>query len=46
MIDLWNAVNKKEIPELENPEKVTNIVDILDLNKQPKEKGLLFCLKI
>ena len=46
MIDLWNAVNKKEISELENPDKVTNIVDILDLNKQPKEKGLPLGLKI
>ena len=37
MIDLRNAVNKKEIPKNENPDKVIDIVeDILNFNKQQK----------
>ena len=37
MIDLRNAVNKKEIPKIENPDKVIDIVEeILNFNKQQK----------
>ena len=41
LIELRSAVNRKEIPNLENPEKVTDIVEeILNSNKQQKGKGL------
>ena len=41
LIDLRNDINRKEIPENEDPKKVTNIVEkILDFNKQQKSKGL------
>ena len=37
MIDLRNAVNKKEIPKNENSDKVIDIVEeILNFNKQQK----------
>ena len=37
MIDLGNAIIKKEIPENENPNKLVDIVEnILDFNKQQK----------
>ena len=37
MIDLRNAVNKKQIPKNENPDKVIDIVEeILNFNKQQK----------
>ena len=40
-IDLGNAVDGKEIPENENPDKVTDILEeILNYNKQQKEKEL------
>ena len=40
MIDLANAINRKEIPENENPEKVVNVVEkILYFKKQQKGKG-------
>ena len=39
LIDLRNDINRKEIPENENPEKVVDIVEtILDFNKQQKGK--------
>ena len=39
LIDLWNAVDKKEIAENENPDKGINIVEkILDIN--PFKSGL------
>ena len=42
MIDLINAINKKEIPENENLNKIANIVEkILYFNKQQKGKGRL-----
>ena len=35
MIDLSNAIIKKEIPENENPNKIVNTVEkFLDFNKQ------------
>ena len=41
MIDLRNYINRKEILENENPEKVVDIVEkILNLNKQQSGKGL------
>ena len=41
LIDLRNAINRKEILENENPKKVVNIVEkILDFNKQQKGKGI------
>ena len=41
MINLINVINKKEIPENENPTKVVNIVEkILDFYKQQKGKEL------
>ena len=37
LIDLRNAINRKEIPENENPNKIVNTVEkILDFNKQQK----------
>ena len=41
LINLINVINKKEIPENENPTKVVNIVEkILDFYKQQKGKEL------
>ena len=41
MIDLRNAIIRKEIPENEIPNKVLNIVEkIIDFNKQQKGKGI------
>ena len=41
MIGLRNIVNRKEIPEDENPKKVVKIVEkIVDFNKQQKSKGI------
>ena len=41
LIDIRNAIIRKEIPENENPKKVVNIVKkILDFNKQQKGKGI------
>ena len=41
MIDLRNAITRKEIPENEIPNKVLNIVEkIIDFNKQQKGKGI------
>ena len=41
MIDLRNDINRKEIPENENPKKVADIVEkIPDFNKQQKVKGI------
>ena len=41
MIGLRNAINKKEICEHKNPNKLVNIVQkILDFNKRQKGKGL------
>ena len=41
MIGLRNAINKKEICEHKNPNKLVNIVQkILDFNKRQKDKGL------
>ena len=40
-IDLRNNINRKEVPENGNPEKIDNIVEkILDFNKQRKGKGI------
>ena len=40
LIDLRNAVNRKEIPKNENPDKDADIVEeILNFNKQQKGKG-------
>ena len=42
MIGLRNNINRKEIPENENPKKVVDIVEkILDFNKQKRTKGLI-----
>ena len=42
LIDLMNAINKKEIPENENLNKIANIAEkILYFNKQQKGKGRL-----
>ena len=39
MIELKNVINRKEIPENENPEKIVNIVKkILNFNNQQKGK--------
>ena len=36
---LGKAINRKDIPENENPKKVVNIVEkILNLNKRQKDK--------
>ena len=41
LIDLRNNVNKKDIPEKENHEKVVDIVEeILSFNENNKGKGL------
>ena len=44
MIDLINAIIRKEIPENENPNKIVNIVEIvekiLDFDKQQKGKRI------
>ena len=41
MIGLRNAINKKEICEHKNPNKLVHIVQkILDFNKRQKGKGL------
>ena len=41
LIDLKNAIIKKEIPENENPSKVVDIGEkILDFNKQQNGKGI------
>lgn len=41
LIDLRNAVNRKEIRSNKNPEKIIDIVEwILNFNKQQKGKGL------
>ena len=41
MIDLTNAIIRKEIPEKENPNKIINIIEkILDFSKQQKGKGI------
>ena len=38
LIDLKNAVSRKEIPENEDPDKVINIVEeMLNFNKQQKQ---------
>ena len=40
LIDSLNAINKKKIPENENPNKIVDIVEkILGFNKQHKGKG-------
>ena len=40
-IDIRNDINRKEIPENENPKKVVGIVQkFLDFNKQQKGKGI------
>ena len=39
MIDLWNTIIKKEIPENENPNNIIDIVEKkIDLDKQQKGK--------
>ena len=39
LIDLVNAINRKEIPENENPDKVIDIVEeVLNFSKQQKRK--------
>ena len=41
LIDLRNDINRKEIPENENPKNAVDIVEnILDFNKQQRDKGL------
>ena len=41
LIDIRNAINRKEISRNENPNKRVDIVkEILDFNKQQKGKGL------
>ena len=41
LIDLRNDINRREIPENENPKIVIEIVEkILDFNKQQKGKGI------
>ena len=41
MIDLRNAIIRKDIPANENPNKIVHIVEkILDFNKQQKGKGI------
>ena len=40
---LENAVNKKEIPGNENPNKIIDIVEkVLEFNKEQKEKSLKY----
>ena len=47
LIDLSNAVNRTEISENENPDKIVDIVEeILKFNKQQKENGLPLNLAI
>ena len=42
LIGLRNNINRKEIPENENPKKVVDIVEkIPDFNKQKRTKGLI-----
>ena len=41
LIDLRNAIIRKDIPANENPNKIVHIVEkILDFNKQQKDKGI------
>ena len=41
MIDLRNAILKKEVPENENSNKIVNVVEnIIDFNKQQKGKRI------
>ena len=41
LTDLRNDINRKEIPENENPKKLADIVEkIVDFNKQQRGKGL------
>ena len=41
MIDIRNAIIRKQIPENENPNKTVDIVvTTLDFNKQPKDKEI------
>ena len=41
MIGLKNGINKKEIPDHENPNKTVDIVEkVLDFNRQKKGEGL------
>ena len=41
MIDIGNAIIRKQIPENENPNKIVDIVvTTLDFNKQPKDKEI------
>ena len=41
LIGLRNAINRKEIPQNENPNKTADIVQkILESNKQQKSKGI------
>ena len=41
LIDLRNDINRKEIPENKNPNKVADIVEkILNFNKEQEGKGL------
>ena len=40
MIELKNSINRKEIPENKNPEKIVNIVEkIFNINNQQEGKG-------
>ena len=42
LIDLVNAINRKEIPENENPDKVIDIVEeVLNFSKQQKRKNVI-----
>ena len=41
VIGFRNIINRKEIPENENPKKVVKIVEkMVDFNKQQKSKGI------
>ena len=41
LIELWNDVNKSNIPKNENHGRVTDMVEkIIDFNKKQKDKGL------
>ena len=41
MIDIRNAIIRKQIPENENPNKIVDIVvTTFDFNKQPKDKEI------
>ena len=43
LIDLRNAINRKEIPENENSNKLVNTVEIIfDFDKQQKSKGIKY----